>query len=393
MARRIRISATNISRWLDQNCMRRTVYEITPENELKSKKIFTNVDIDPTYPLIRVNKLLFQEGTSFENSVYDFLTEESHKTGKFEVIFKPPRDNKEGYGQISSSEFEKYLISPPKKKTIFLQIQIPVTPTFVTQYLSNIGQDLIELNHSIIDLILFDPESNNWLVSDIKKSNDVKNYHRYQVTFYTMLLRCWLIELGLEDNTTELGYVYYRNPNLIIPGDQFEIKPFVGRIKNGLAKVLPRALQLPLDHKDWQIVFACEKCNYYLHCSNDSKINQTLSEIPFLTKTAKLFLNSMEVFNLEQAEKCFNDNPQLGRESVAISRERNQLKERIKIRRKYLNEPGTNPFIFLRKSCPKMPDPFFLEYPIFLSAEKENLYGYTFQISLFYLINLNLWLF
>ncbi|MHA1984553.1 MAG: DEAD/DEAH box helicase, partial [Candidatus Hodarchaeales archaeon] len=187
-----------------------------------------------------------------------------------------------------------------------------------------------------------------------------------------------------KDLTTNLGYVYLKKPDITILGESFEIKPFVGKIKNGLARLLPRALKLPLNHHEWQIVFACEKCDYYLHCSEDSKQEQSLSEIPFLTKTTKLLLNSLDVFNLEQAENCFKNNPDIGKESVAISREREQLIERIRLRKQFLDDSNVKEVVHLRKACPTMPNPIYVEYPIFISSEKENLFGFTYQISMMY---------
>ena len=103
---------------------------------------------------------------------------------------------------------------------------------------------------------------------------------------------------------------------------------------------------------------------YYNRRSNlndlfDCKIGNFEIKIPFLTKTTKQFLNSIDVFDLGQAEECFKQNPNIGRESVAISRDREQLKERIRLRKQFLDDSDNKEVVHIRKACPTMPNPLF----------------------------------
>ena len=87
LERKIYLSATRIASWMDQQCLRRISYDILSKEERKRIGIKTNIEIDPTFPLFRANKLLFEKGLEYESSIYQELINLSKKTGQFLIKY------------------------------------------------------------------------------------------------------------------------------------------------------------------------------------------------------------------------------------------------------------------------------------------------------------------
>lgn len=384
MTRKVNLSATNVASWLEQDCMRRLVYETTTSEALMQHGVRTNLEVDPTFPQLQANRLLFKAGLGFEKELYDFLVEVA-QVSSLDVVYQPSADQPGGYGHVSTDRVQQLLTNPPTVPTVILQAELPVTLTFTNRWCGTVDPTIIRRSNAILDILHYDAESGQWIICDVKKSKEATNRHRYQVAFYWLVLESWLAELGLTDGVrlAPLGYIYLKKEGVLFPGEPFDLGPYLARVRRALGRVIPKALGLALDHHDWQVVYSCEKCDYYLHCRQDSQLNHYLSEIPFLTKTAKQYLNAQGIFTLEQLQTGFQTNPQLGDDCLALAREKDHVQARLSVVLNTLNNQEPRQ-LFLRKPCPTMPDHGRIHYPIFLSSEQENLHGYTHQISVMY---------
>ena len=383
LERKIYLSATRIASWMDQQCLRRISYDILSKEERKRIGIKTNIEIDPTFPLFRANKLLFEKGLEYESSIYQELINLSKKTGQFLIKYKYSSTTKK-FQHIQVDEIKQVFESPPDKTTLYFQVEIPIKSHFFDTYTGNIPREILHADNAILDVLFWDINAKTWIICDIKDSKAATNRHRFQIAFYYLILKSWLEELHLDllNPIDTKAYVYAHSDSIKFPGEVFDILPFKAQVVTALEELIPRTLRLPINHHQWQLVNVCEKCEYYLHCKQDCLENKDISLIPFLSKTAKQYMNDRNIFTLEQASLAFKD-INFGKDSITIASEHEHFQARIDILLKYLQTKSPQ-MSFLRKNCATMPDPRYLSFPIFIDSQSENLYGYIYAISLLY---------
>ncbi|HKZ42907.1 MAG TPA: hypothetical protein VJ044_18250, partial [Candidatus Hodarchaeales archaeon] len=375
----INLSATNIARLLDLNCTRRVVFDTIDKKDLKSLGINTN---HPNFTQNIANRLLFEGGREFEGKMYSRIREEEKTC---QILFKLQESTEAHYGQIHANEISEILNSTLDRNQLVLQAQIPISRTFLDRYVPKALHSIVSHGNAILDLLYIDSKTKTVFISDIKKSLEATNRHRFQVAFYWMVVDAWLTDIGLAGTFTSSshGSLMLENKDLPVPGEPFDVRPYVAKVKSFLAETLAPAIALPHSQNDWHIVYSCQKCDYYLHCEKECWDRATISLIPFLTKTAKNFLNETGVITVDDLLEKFKRDPEFSNDCVSISREYELVKARTEIVQTTLkgNEPQWR---FFRTPCPEMPNPRFVKFPIFVSSEKENIHGFTYQISLIY---------
>jgi hypothetical protein len=250
---KLEISATAVKSWFQYHCERKLVYDSMARSSRQAIPIQENLLVSPWA----------DQGNQFEQRVMDEL-KRLHPGSMLAPL---------GGDDHLSEQMTLAFLSGKRAERFAHQTVLRETPTL--RRLLGLPQE-VSLRQAHPDLLEVEEVDGHpvFHVIDVKATQVSTVFHKAQVAFYSLMLRCALQELGLPGEPALVGRIWHMPP----PGQAgpwveqpFPLRGYEAFVIDFFRRTVPELTQRRVgpEHDDtfFHIYFKCEQCPYLPHCT------------------------------------------------------------------------------------------------------------------------------
>lgn len=154
-------------------------------------------------------------------------------------------------------------------------------------------------------------------VGDIKSSVKPQYHHKWQVAFYTLLLKKIVNLHNIQAEVSSTGFLMtrsyaseqqnsvnrkeafeYENSNDFYEHHTFGIKPFISALPI-LLKTIHTTLSKSVSKADYRLKSNCTLCEFFTHCYSEALTQEDIQFLPRLTDGELLKLRKIAIYSIE----------------------------------------------------------------------------------------------